>query len=1158
MYKLVTKKTPKVTKKQTVKGDKFMKKIIAVSALVIATLVATLTACNKGGGISGGGEHQHQFEKIVDSTFLKSEETCESGAVYYKACPICLTMSDETYVVGTGLGHKGGESTCVKGAVCTRCGKEYGKLLPHNFDDGVTIEPTCTKDGETTKTCLACGKTEKIVLPASHKGEWYITAKARCFDDGERQRICTVCDEIETEIIPAYGQHDLKDATCEGAKACSRCGYSEGVAAGHAFDEWKTSRDATCAELGEERRVCLVCGKTEERDIAKKGHSYGKWTTDEQATCSSNGSESRVCTVCGDKQERVTPPLPHTGEWITLNAPTCTKTGKAKQVCSVCNAQTEKILYATGHEGEWRETQSATCTVNGIESRICTKCGETSTRTIYARHDYSEWTVEKEATCTTLGLKVQTCTVCGDRKTLAIDKIEHTGEWIIISLPSCENGGFQTQTCTVCGQKSNKTIPPLGHDMQNGTCDTPASCTRCGKLDDVVGHTYGDERVIETPDCARKGYSIKTCVLCEHIETTYTDALGHTYGEWASRKDPTCLKQGIERRVCSDCNRAEDKLNDALGHDYGDWTYDVTPTCTEGGRRHAVCARCGDEKSESIDELGHDFGKETCYWDIKCSRCDVVGNKPHVCGDDGCTVCGLPYSDVNYSLSSNYYVAVSVNAVENGTLFIRPTYNGTPVRAVEISNLDSSVKTVVLPDGLTRIESGAFRNSSIERIYIPDSVTYISRSKYDRYGSLMSITVAPGNKKYHSDGNCLIETQSKTIIWGCKSSIIPADGSVTAIDSYAFSGCSGLTSITIPDSVTSIGYEAFYGCENLSYNEFDNAQYLGNENNKYVVLIKAKSNYISCNINENCKVICDNAFYNCRGLESITIPDSVTSIGDRAFYNCSGLTSITIPNSVITIGYSAFYGCRGLESITLPFIGEKLNGTTNTHIGYIFGEENPYINYVPSSLKTVIISNDSSVTSIGDRAFYDCSGLTSITIPDSVTSIGSVAFEGCSGLKYNEYDNALYLGNNNNQYVALIKAKSSDITSCIVNEKCIIIYDSAFEGCSGLTSVTIPDSVTSIGVQAFYNCSGLTNITIGNGVTSIGAQAFRGCSGLTNITIGNGVTSIGDSAFLNCYGLKEISFKGTKIEWGAITKDKYWRDSSAIKTIHCTDGDVTL
>ena len=192
-----------------------MKKIIAVSVLVIATLVATLTACNKGGGISGGGEHQHQFEKIVDSTFLKSEETCESGAVYYKACPICLTMSDETYVVGTGLGHKGGESTCVKGAVCTRCGKEYGKLLPHNFDDGVTIEPTCTKDGETTKTCLACGKTEKIVLPASHKGEWYITAKARCFDDGERQRICTVCDEIETEIIPAYGGHDLKDATCE-------------------------------------------------------------------------------------------------------------------------------------------------------------------------------------------------------------------------------------------------------------------------------------------------------------------------------------------------------------------------------------------------------------------------------------------------------------------------------------------------------------------------------------------------------------------------------------------------------------------------------------------------------------------------------------------------------------------------------------------------------------------------------------------------------------------------------------------------------------------------------------------------------------------------------------------------------------------------------
>lgn len=428
--------------------------------LTLSILSLMFLLCATFGLVGCGKEkHTHSFtEQKVEQQYLASEATCTETAKYYYSCS-CGEKGTETFTSETPLGHRfidyisDNNATCTtdgtKTAICDRDGcnakdtvTDTGSKLPHNFDEGVTIEPTCTKDGETTKTCLTCGKTEKIVLPASHKGEWYITAKPRCFDDGEKQRICTVCDEVETEIIPAYGEHDLKDATCEGGKACSRCGYSEGVGAGHAFDEWKTIKEATCTELGVEQRVCLVCRKQEERDIAKKAHSYGEWTTDKQATCSSEGSESRVCTVCRDKQERVTQKLPHTGEWITLNAPTCTKAGKAKQVCSVCNAQTEKILYATGHEGEWRETQSATCTVNGIESRICTKCGETSTRTIYARHDYSEWTVEKEATCTATGLKVQTCAVCGDRKTVAIDKIDHTGEWIIISLPSCENGGL--------------------------------------------------------------------------------------------------------------------------------------------------------------------------------------------------------------------------------------------------------------------------------------------------------------------------------------------------------------------------------------------------------------------------------------------------------------------------------------------------------------------------------------------------------------------------------------------------------------------------------------------------------------------------------------------------------------------------------------------
>ena len=253
----------------------------------------------------------------------------------------------------------------------------------------------------------------------------------------------------------------------------------------------------------------------------------------------------------------------------------------------------------------------------------------------------------------------------------------------------------------------------------------------------------------------------------------------------------------------------------------------------------------------------------------------------------------------------------------------------------------TSLSSITIPSSVTRIGSYAFVScTSLTSVSIPYSVNTIGYGVFSGCTNLSGISVSDSNTKYDSRDNCnaIIESSTNTLIAGCQNTVIPS--SVTSIGYSAFSGCTSLSSITIPSSVTSIGSSAFYSCTSLS---------------------------------------------------SIEIPSSVTSIGDWAFESCSSLTSVSIPYGVNSIGYGVFCGCSNLSGISVS--GSNTNYDSRDNCNAIIETST---NKLIAGCKNTMIP--SSVTSIGDGAFYNCTSQTSITVPGSVTRIGSSAFYSCTSL----------------------------------------------------------------------------------------------------------------------------------------------------------------
>ncbi len=552
-----------------------------------------------------------------------------------------------------------------------------------------------------------------------------------------------------------------------------------------------------------------------------------------------------------------------------------------------------------------------------------------------------------------------------------------------------------------------------------------------------------------------------------------------------------------------------------------------------------------------LEKTEHSFGEWQCAEDyhFKSCACGKEVQEEHTYNDRNlCTVCGVQKGTdgVEYTLYKEngeyYYMVKSVGfAIHEPTIYIPSFFNGKKVKAiasmafrVSSSLKEYAAKSIVLNDEITQIGTDAFNSATLSTLVIPKSVTYIGEGalSFSSLGLLVNQSSIEIKHNYHDEDygvpeETIITNDISKVVWekgyvfyyneeryslmgyeGAETdlvlpesvngnpyviantafyknetltSIVIPEG-VTEIQKYTFSGCDSLTSVTIPDSVTSIGEDAFYSCDSLTA--------------VYITDIAAWCAIDFYDTFSNPLFYAKNLYLNKQLVTDLVIPDGVTSIGKYAFRNYAGLTSVTIPASVTSIGGEAFRTCYSLTSVTIG------NGVTS------IGEEAFYY-----CLKLVEVINKSSLNITAgsyDNGYVGCHAKQVITDEKDSNII--------------KQDDYLFYNDNGSYYLLGYKGVETElILPDTVNGKTYEIYRGAFYDCDSLTSVTIPDGVTSIGSSAFYNCSSLTSITIPDGVTSIGYSVFEYCDSLTSITIPDSVTSIGDYAFSNCGSLTSIT-----------------------------------
>ena len=608
---------------------------------------------------------------------------------------------------------------------------------------------------------------------------------------------------------------------------------------------------------------------------------------------------------------------------------------------------------------------------------------------------------------------------------------------------------------------------------------------------------------------------------------------------------PNCTETYTIYSWCSDCDYTENTIMPPYGHRFVNGICEIcgatdeckhslftatenVPTCTDSATVNYQCSSCGHTWSEVLPALGHNFVNNIC------TRCGVEIEY------DGSR--GLEYKISN---DGTYAILVGIGTCTDKDIVTATTYNGLPVTSVDYSfSKISNVTSITLSDSVITI-GGIDNMPDLVKVYLSKSVAGVNPESLIGCPKLEIIEVDKDNEKYYSAGNCLIEKATKTIVHGCKGSVIPTDGSVTVIGEFAFHGCNWLTELTIPEGIERISSYAFAGCDSLR-NVYlpDSLITLG-----YGVFYHSSA-LETVRIGKNLETIGSAVFDGCKNLNNLFLPKTLKRMGEMVFMECKALASVSFEGtraefmaiekvelwdsgstvSVIhcTDGDLELYehdGSRGLLYVhygayaQLAGIGtctdkDIVIASTYNGVPVVIIEDGVFRNN--KNIRSVTIPD--KVHYIGKNAFAFCTSLESVALPANLKTLGEGAFNGCSALK------SINLPVGITEIDSYTFSECSSLTEIVIPNGVTVIGNEAFYLCENLKSVTLPSTLEQIQDMAFMECTKLEQITIPDSVREIGQNAFNGCINLTSLTLGKGVELIEENAFISCTSLDYVNF----------------------------------